>query len=61
MTKAGYVEAVLQAFRACEEEQLDITVRFILAIDRRHPPSVAMDTVRLAAQYMYSQHCLWLY
>ncbi|XP_052766225.1 adenosine deaminase-like protein isoform X1 [Mya arenaria] len=51
MTKLSYVESVIRAIQDCSKESLDIIVRLILAIDRRHPVSVAMETVNLAAEY----------
>ncbi|KAH3830226.1 adenosine deaminase-like protein isoform X2 [Dreissena polymorpha] len=51
MTKTAYVEAVIQAIQDCALEDIDIIVRLILAIDRRHSVSVAMETVNLAAEY----------
>ena len=53
MTKESYVETVLRAIDDCMNSDLDIIVRLILAIDRRHSQEVAMDTVKLAAKYRY--------
>ena len=54
MTKTSYVEAILRAIGECHSEQdLDITVRLLLSIDRRCPISDAVDTVNLAAEYMH--------
>ena len=53
MTKTAYVDAILRAIGECHSEQdLDITVRLLLSIDRRCPVSDAVDTVNMAAEYM---------
>ena len=53
MTKTAYVDAILRTIEECHSEQdLDITVRLLLSIDRRCPVSDAVDTVNLAAEYM---------
>ncbi|XP_069744833.1 adenosine deaminase-like protein [Narcine bancroftii] len=54
MTKKSYVEAVLEAIRQCKQEDVDIDVRFLLSIDRRGGPTVAMETVKLAEEFFIS-------
>ncbi|KAJ8249032.1 hypothetical protein GJAV_G00230440 [Gymnothorax javanicus] len=54
LTKRTYVETVLEAIRQCKQEGLDIEVRFLVAIDRRNGPQVAMETVKLAEDFMVS-------
>ncbi|KAL4227779.1 hypothetical protein ACF0H5_013215 [Mactra antiquata] len=51
MTKTTYVETVLKAINDCASEDLDIIVRLILAIDRRHTLDVALETVQMAVKY----------
>lgn len=51
MTKSSYVEAVLKAIEVCSKENLDIVVKFLLAIDRRNGVDVAKETVELAEKY----------
>jgi adenosine deaminase len=52
MTKSSYVEAVLRAIEVCSKENdLDIVVKFLLAIDRRNGVDVAKETVELAEKY----------
>ncbi|XP_028304829.1 N6-Methyl-AMP deaminase isoform X2 [Gouania willdenowi] len=58
LTKANYVETVIKAIQQCKEEDLDIDVRFLIAIDRRNGTDVAMETVKLAEQYMLSSEGL---
>ncbi|KAJ8407810.1 hypothetical protein AAFF_G00268540 [Aldrovandia affinis] len=54
LTKRKYVETVIEAIRQCKQEDLDIEVRFLVAIDRRNGPEVAMETVKLAEDFMLS-------
>ncbi|XP_068595913.1 adenosine deaminase-like protein [Brachionichthys hirsutus] len=54
LTKNSYVETVLKAIQQCKEEGADIDVRFLVSIDRRHGPQVAMETVKLAEEFMLS-------
>ncbi|CAM5145001.1 unnamed protein product [Eretmochelys imbricata] len=54
MTKRAYVEAVLEGIKQCKEEDLDIDVRFLIAIDRRGGPIVAKQTVKLAEEFLLS-------
>nr|XP_055049144.1 adenosine deaminase-like protein [Misgurnus anguillicaudatus] len=54
LTKKRYIETVLEAIRQCKEEDVDIDVRFIVAVDRRHGPEVAMETVKLAEEFLLS-------
>ncbi|CAG2214522.1 Adenosine deaminase-like protein A,Adenosine deaminase-like protein [Mytilus edulis] len=49
MTKKGYVEAVIKAIQDCND--IDIIVKFILAVDRRNGVDIAKETVELAAKY----------
>ncbi|KAK3606009.1 hypothetical protein CHS0354_025041 [Potamilus streckersoni] len=51
MTKSSYIEAILKAIEDCHKENLDIVVKFLLAIDRRNDLSVAKETVDLAERY----------
>uniref|UniRef100_A0A8C1U7J1 Adenosine deaminase-like n=1 Tax=Cyprinus carpio TaxID=7962 RepID=A0A8C1U7J1_CYPCA len=54
LTKQRYIETVLEAIRQCKQEEVDIDVRFIVAVDRRHGPLVAMETVKLAEDFLLS-------
>ncbi|KAG5839332.1 hypothetical protein ANANG_G00203900 [Anguilla anguilla] len=54
LTKRMYVETVIEAIRQCQQEGLDIEVRFLVAVDRRNGPQVAMETVKLAEDFMVS-------
>ncbi|XP_070541995.1 N6-Methyl-AMP deaminase-like isoform X2 [Ptychodera flava] len=54
MTKRSYIETVLAGIRQCEEDGLDIIVRFLLSIDRRVSLEVAMEIVKLAEEYKES-------
>ncbi|XP_069046793.1 adenosine deaminase-like protein [Lepisosteus oculatus] len=54
LTKKKYVETVMAAIAQCEQEELDIDVRFLVAIDRRNGPEVAMETVKMAEDFMLS-------
>ncbi|KAL5004933.1 hypothetical protein ScPMuIL_018389 [Solemya velum] len=51
MTKQSYIEAVLKAIEDCKSQDLDIVVKFILAIDRRNGVEVAKETLDLAEKY----------
>ncbi|MBN3280152.1 ADAL protein, partial [Polyodon spathula] len=54
LTKRKYVETVLEAIKHCKQEDVDIDVRFLVAIDRRHGPEVAMETVKMAEDFSVS-------
>lgn len=54
MTKKTYIESVLEGIRQSKEENLDIDVRYLVAIDRRGGPSVAKETVKLAEEFFLS-------
>ncbi|XP_058521949.1 adenosine deaminase-like protein [Ochotona princeps] len=54
MTKKSYVESILEGIKQCKQENLDIDVRYLLAIDRRDGPSVAKETVKLAEEFFLS-------
>ncbi|XP_075883494.1 N6-Methyl-AMP deaminase [Nelusetta ayraudi] len=54
LTKKRYVETVLKAIQQCRNEDVDIDVRFLVAIDRRNGAQVAMETVKLAEEFMLS-------
>ncbi|XP_047453138.1 adenosine deaminase-like protein [Mugil cephalus] len=54
LTKRSYVETVIKAIQQCKEEGVDIDVRFLVAIDRRNGTEVAMETVKLAEDFMLS-------
>ncbi|XP_068169072.1 adenosine deaminase-like protein isoform X2 [Antennarius striatus] len=54
LTKNRYVETVLKSIQQCKEEEVDIDVRFLVSIDRRNGPQVAMETVKLAEDFMLS-------
>ncbi|XP_040198727.1 adenosine deaminase-like protein [Rana temporaria] len=60
MTKRSYVETVLEGIKQCKEEEVDIDVRFLLAIDRRGGPTVAKETVKLAEEYFHATNDLVL-
>ncbi|XP_048828990.1 adenosine deaminase-like protein isoform X1 [Brienomyrus brachyistius] len=52
LTKGRYVESIIEAIRQCKEEDVDTEVRFLVAVDRRNGAEVAMETVKLAEDYM---------
>ncbi|XP_068459628.1 adenosine deaminase-like protein [Clinocottus analis] len=54
LTKKSYVETVIKAIKQCKSDELDIDVRFLVAIDRRNGAEVAMETVKLAEEFMLS-------
>ncbi|XP_047208895.1 adenosine deaminase-like protein [Girardinichthys multiradiatus] len=54
LTKKSYVEAVIKAIQQCKYDGVDIDVRFLVAIDRRYGTEVAMETVKLAEEFMLS-------
>ncbi|XP_069621971.1 adenosine deaminase-like protein isoform X1 [Ranitomeya imitator] len=60
MTKRTYVETVLEGIKQCKAEEVDIDVRFLLAIDRRGGPIVAKETVKLAEEFFHSTNGLVL-
>ncbi|XP_068128637.1 adenosine deaminase-like protein isoform X2 [Hyperolius riggenbachi] len=60
MTRRSYVDTVLEGIRQCKEEEVDIDVRFLMAIDRRGGPTVAKETVKLAEEYFHSTNDLVL-
>lgn len=52
MTKVTYVENVLRAINDCHDQNLDIMVRLLLAIDRgRHTEEGAMEIVKIADEF----------
>ncbi|KAI5129379.1 adenosine deaminase-like protein isoform X1 [Manis pentadactyla] len=54
MTTKTYVESVLEGIKQSKQENLDIDVRYLIAIDRRGGPSVAKETVKLAEEFFLS-------
>ncbi|XP_008310649.1 N6-Methyl-AMP deaminase isoform X2 [Cynoglossus semilaevis] len=54
LTKRKYIETIIRAIQMCKNEGLDIDVRFLVAIDRRNGPEVAMETVKLAEEFLLS-------
>ncbi|KAL7862932.1 hypothetical protein SRHO_G00119160 [Serrasalmus rhombeus] len=54
LSKRRYIESAIEAIRQCKQEDVDIEVRFLVAIDRRNGPEVAMETVKLAEDFMLS-------
>uniref|UniRef100_H0WFS9 N6-Methyl-AMP deaminase n=1 Tax=Otolemur garnettii TaxID=30611 RepID=H0WFS9_OTOGA len=54
MTKKIYVESILEGIKQSKQENLDIDVRYLMAIDRRGGPSVAKETVKLAEEFFHS-------
>ncbi|XP_045142452.1 adenosine deaminase-like protein isoform X1 [Echinops telfairi] len=54
MTKKTYVESILEGIKQSKQENFDIDVRYLLAIDRRGGPSVAKETVKLAEEFFLS-------
>uniref|UniRef100_A0A673A242 Adenosine deaminase-like n=1 Tax=Sphaeramia orbicularis TaxID=375764 RepID=A0A673A242_9TELE len=54
LTKKRYIETVMKAIQQCRKEGVDIDVRFLVAIDRRNGTEVAMETVKLAEEFMLS-------
>ncbi|XP_051870510.1 adenosine deaminase-like protein [Pristis pectinata] len=54
MSKKSYVETILEAIKQCKQEDVDIDVRFLLSIDRRGGPTVAMETAKLAEKFFTS-------
>ncbi|KAK5902043.1 hypothetical protein CesoFtcFv8_007340 [Champsocephalus esox] len=60
LTKKSYIETVIKAIKQCKSEGVDIDVRFLVAIDRRNGTEVAMETVKLAEDFMLSSDGLVL-
>uniref|UniRef100_A0A7N6A6B9 Adenosine deaminase domain-containing protein n=1 Tax=Anabas testudineus TaxID=64144 RepID=A0A7N6A6B9_ANATE len=54
LTKKRYVETIIKAIQQCKNEGVDIDVRFLVAIDRRNGPEAAMETVKLAEEFLLS-------
>lgn len=54
MTKRTYVESILEGIKQCKQENLDIDVRYLMAIDRRGGPRAAKETVELAKEFFLS-------
>ncbi|XP_038186723.1 adenosine deaminase-like protein isoform X2 [Arvicola amphibius] len=54
MTKKTYVESILEGIKQCKQENLDIDVRYLMAIDRRGGLAVAKETVELAKEFFLS-------
>ncbi|XP_069862030.1 adenosine deaminase-like protein isoform X3 [Dipodomys merriami] len=54
MTKKTYVESILEGIKQSKQENLDIDVRYLMAIDRRGGPLVAKETVKLAEEFFLS-------
>ncbi|XP_056137227.1 adenosine deaminase-like protein [Lampris incognitus] len=52
LTKTKYVETILEAIQQCKNEGVDIDVRFLVAVDRRNGTEVAIETVKLAEEFM---------
>ena len=60
LTREVYMQTMVQAVRDCESEGLDITVRLLVSIDRRHGVEVAKIAVDLADRWMHSTQGLVL-
>ncbi|KAI5105401.1 adenosine deaminase-like protein, partial [Silurus meridionalis] len=54
LSKRSYIETVLEAIHQCKQEEVDIDVRFLVSVDRRNGHEVAMETVKLAEDFMLS-------
>ncbi|XP_070809453.1 N6-Methyl-AMP deaminase [Pituophis catenifer annectens] len=54
MTKRTYVETVLEGIKQCQEEGLDIDVRFLVSVDRSKGAVAAKETVKLAGDFLLS-------
>uniref|UniRef100_A0A8C2VTJ6 N6-Methyl-AMP deaminase n=1 Tax=Chinchilla lanigera TaxID=34839 RepID=A0A8C2VTJ6_CHILA len=54
MTEKTYVESILEGIKQSKQENLDIDVRYLIAIDRRGGSSVAKETVKLAKEFFLS-------
>ncbi|XP_054523443.1 adenosine deaminase-like protein isoform X3 [Pan troglodytes] len=54
MTKKTYVESILEGIKQSKQENLDIDVRYLIAVDRRGGPLVAKETVKLAEEFFLS-------
>nr|XP_020515391.1 adenosine deaminase-like protein [Labrus bergylta]XP_020516567.1 adenosine deaminase-like protein [Labrus bergylta] len=52
LTKKRYIETVIKAIQQSKNDGLDIDVRFLVAIDRRNGTEVAVETVKLAEEFM---------
>ncbi|KAM7003112.1 N6-Methyl-AMP deaminase [Tautogolabrus adspersus] len=52
LTKKRYIETVIKAIQQSKKDGLDIDVRLLVAIDRRNGTEVAMETVKLAEEFM---------
>ncbi|GFO37989.1 adenosine deaminase-like protein [Plakobranchus ocellatus] len=60
MTRDLYMQTMVRAVKDCEKEGLDITVRLLVSIDRRHGVEVARIAVDLADKLMQSTQGLVL-
>ncbi|KAK2842441.1 hypothetical protein Q5P01_012641 [Channa striata] len=60
LTKRRYIETVITAIQQCKNEGVDIDVRLLVAIDRRNGTEVAMETVKLAEEFLVSSDGLVL-
>ncbi|EHB10360.1 Adenosine deaminase-like protein, partial [Heterocephalus glaber] len=54
MTKKTYVESILEGIKQSKQENLDIDVRYLIAVDRRGGPVVAKEIVKLAKEFFLS-------
>lgn len=54
LTRDIYIQTMVRAVQDCEKEGLDITVRLLVSIDRRHGVEVAKIAVDLAERWMKS-------
>uniref|UniRef100_A0A4W4H4Y8 Adenosine deaminase domain-containing protein n=1 Tax=Electrophorus electricus TaxID=8005 RepID=A0A4W4H4Y8_ELEEL len=60
LSKTRYVETIIEAIRQSKQDEVDIDVRFLVSVDRRNGPRVAMETVKLAEDFMLSSDGLVL-
>ncbi|XP_074533306.1 N6-Methyl-AMP deaminase [Halichoeres trimaculatus] len=54
LTKKKYIETIIKAIQQCKNDGVDIKVRFLVAIDRRNGTEVAIETVKMAEEFMLS-------
>ncbi|KAG7198140.1 hypothetical protein KM043_005559 [Ampulex compressa] len=51
MTKEGYLEAIMRAFRACKEQHPSMFVKLLISVNRKEGFKAAQENVRLAIDF----------
>ncbi|CAL1537612.1 unnamed protein product [Lymnaea stagnalis] len=58
MTRELYMRTMIDAVKDCQKEGLDIVVRLLVSIDRRHGTNIAEITIELAEKLMQEEEGL---